>query len=162
MDSEFASAGPLYRAVRVLVTTRPVAWLSARYLPTLDRLAFRWTGGRITPSALVTGLPVVQMTTTGARSGQPRTVRLLGIPDGRGYLVVAANFGQRSNPAWYANVRADPRVTIADTGYEVRELHGDERDAGFDRALMLNPGWRRFQRGAGGRAIPVLRLTPSS
>jgi deazaflavin-dependent oxidoreductase (nitroreductase family) len=147
--------------MRLLVTTRPIAWLSARYLPTLDRFAFRVTRGRFTPSAWVTGLPIVTMTTTGARSGRPQTVRLLGIPEGDGYLVVAANFGAGVNPAWYYNVRAHLRVTIDSGGYDVTELQDDERDAGFERALALNPGWTRFRERAGARAIPVLRLTPA-
>lgn len=111
-------------------------------------------------SAWVTGLPIVSMTTVGARTGIPRTVRLLGIPDGDGYLVIAANFGDRTNPAWYHNVLADPRVTIADRDFVVSELSGDDRDAGFDRALSLNPGWTRFREQAGPRQIPVLRLAP--
>ena len=166
MHSEFDAAGLLQRRMRLLVTTRPVAWLSARYLPGLDRLAFRLTRGRVTPSAWITGLPIVQMTTVGARTGQPRTVRLLGIPHGDGYLIIAANFGEEENPAWYYNVRAHPRVTITTSAtsrdYDVHELEGDERAAGFDRALLLNPGWTRFRERAVSRVIPVLRITPSA
>src|SRR5262249_14949727 len=147
--SDFQTSGIVRRSIRLLVTTRPVAWLSARYLPTIDRLAFRLSRGRFTPSAWITGLPVVQMTSTGARTGTPPTVRLLGIPDGGGYLVIAANFGDSRNPAWYHNVRAHPHVTVTTgqtTGdYAAHELDGDERAAGFDRALLLNPGWTRFR-----------------
>lgn len=164
MPTEFGASGTLRRGLRLLVTTRPVAFLSARYLPSIDRVAFRWTRGRVTPSAVITGLPIIQMTTIGARSGRPRTVRLLGVPDGDGFLVIAANFGGESHPAWYFNVRAHPRVTIT-TGdeqrdYDVRELAGDERSDGYDRALLLNPGWTRFRDRAGSRAIPVFRMTP--
>ena len=166
MHSEFDAAGLLQRRMRLLVTTRPVAWLSARYLPGLDRLAFRLTRGRVTPSAWITGLPIVQMTTVGARTGQPRTVRLLGIPHCDGYLIIAANFGEEENPAWYYNVRAHPRVTITTSAtsrdYDVYELEGDERAAGFDRALLLNPGWTRFRQRTVSRVIPVLRITPSA
>lgn len=166
MPSDFATSGVLRRGVRLLVTTRPIAWLSARYLAGIDRVAFRATGGRFTPSAWLTGLPVIRLTTTGARSGQPRTVRLLGVPDGRGYLVIAANFGDDRNPAWYHNVRKLPRVTVeTDSGaaeYDAVQLEGDERSAGFDRALALNPGWTRFRRRAGAREIPVPRLTPAT
>jgi deazaflavin-dependent oxidoreductase (nitroreductase family) len=162
VGSEFRATGLVRRGMRLLVTTRPVAWLSARYLPKFDRLAYRVTRGTVTPSALITGLPIVEMTTTGARTGQPRTVRLLGIPDGGDYLVVAANFGEKSNPAWYHNVRAFPRVTVTigatSREYDVHELTGDQRAAGFDRALSLNPGWTRFREQAGSRDIPVLRL----
>lgn len=164
MHTDFDSSGALRRRMRLLVTTRPVAWLSARYLPEIDRLTFRLSKGRLTPSAWLTGLPVIQMTTTGARTGAPRVVRLLGIPDGTGYLVVAANFGDDRHPAWYHNVRAHPRVVVtteADSRtFGVRELGGPERDAGFERALELNPGWTRFRRRVQSREIPVLRLIP--
>jgi deazaflavin-dependent oxidoreductase (nitroreductase family) len=164
MNAEFAEAGFVRRRVRLLVTTQPIARLSARLLPGLDRIAYRLSRGRLTPSAWITGLPVVQMTTTGARTGQPRTVRLLGVPHGDGFLVVAANFGDARNPAWYYNTLAHPRVTVtagAPRGdYEVRELSGEERTAGFDRALLLNPGWSRFRQRAGSRSIPVLAVSP--
>jgi deazaflavin-dependent oxidoreductase (nitroreductase family) len=162
---EYRGSGPLRRVARLLVTTRPVAWLSARYLPTIDRVVFGLTSGTVTPSALLTGLPVVEVATIGARTGLPRTVRLLGIPDGADLLLVAANFGQPTNPAWYYNLRACRRVTVTAYGtsgeYDVTELTGSQRDAGFDRALTLNPGWRRFRDRAGSRQIPVLRLAPA-
>jgi deazaflavin-dependent oxidoreductase (nitroreductase family) len=119
--------------------------------------------GRVTLSVWVTGLPVVELVTTGARSGEPRHARVLGIPAADGFLVVAANFGQASNPAWYHNLLAHPQASvIADraTGeYHARELSGDERERGFQLAVSLNPGWRRFKERAGPRTIPVVRLT---
>jgi len=162
-DPRYASAGVLRRQVRILVTSRPLAWLAALLLPGLDRAAFRLTRGRVTFSAWVTGLPVVQLTTIGARSSAPRTARVLGIPDAGGFIVVAANFGQTANPAWYYNLRARPQAWIVADGvaveYRARELTGLERDQGFQRAISLNPGWRRFQKRARPRAIPVMRLT---
>jgi deazaflavin-dependent oxidoreductase (nitroreductase family) len=157
--SDFGSAGPVRRGVRLLVTRGPVAALSARFLPTLDAYAVRLVGTPL--SAWLTGLPIVELTTTGARSGEPRVNRVMGIPTDVGYLVVAANFGATRNPAWYANLRAHPAVEVTDaTGaapYVARELGGAEREAGFARALELNPGWRRFQERAG-RPIPVVEL----
>jgi deazaflavin-dependent oxidoreductase (nitroreductase family) len=164
-ESAFADAGPVRRAVRLAVTSRPVARLSARFLPAADRVAARLTRGRVTLSAWVTGLPVVAVRTVGARSGLPRTVRLLGIPDGPGVVVIAANFGQRRNPAWYHNVRAHPEVAILRDGTErpfrAEELVGAERDEWFGRAVRMNPGWTRF-RDRAERDIPVLRLAPAA
>lgn len=48
------------------------------------------------------------LSTKGARTGEPRIVRVLGTPDGDGFIIVAANFGQRANPACYYNLRAHP------------------------------------------------------
>ncbi|MGD9529859.1 nitroreductase family deazaflavin-dependent oxidoreductase [Pseudonocardia sp.] len=146
------------------MTSRPVAWLSVRLLPGLDRAIYRLTGGRFTFSAWVTGLPVVLLCTTGARSGRTRTARVLGIPDGDGLVVIAANFGQTSHPAWYHNVRAHPEVTVVAGGarrnFHAHELAGAERAQQFERAVAMNPGWTRFQDRAGSRDIPVIRLEP--
>lgn len=160
----YAEAGPVRRAVRLAVTSRPVARLSVRLLPGLDRAVFRLTGGRVTPSAWVSGLPVVLLRTTGARTGQVREARVLGVPDGHGLVVIAANFGQPTNPAWYHNVRANPEVTVVDggvsRGFRAEELTGAERDRQFERAVRMNPGWLRFRDRAGVRDIPVVRLSP--
>jgi deazaflavin-dependent oxidoreductase (nitroreductase family) len=159
---DYAASGVFRRSIRLLVTSRPVAQLSARLLPSLDRVIYRVTQERLTFSAWVTGLPVLQLTTKGARTGEPRTARVLGIPDGDGLIIVAANFGQHANPAWYHNLRAHPRVSVvaddAEGDYYAHELSGAERERGFERALSLNPGWRRFQKRSGERAIPVIRL----
>jgi deazaflavin-dependent oxidoreductase (nitroreductase family) len=159
----FEQTGPVRRAVRLAVTSRPVAALSARFLPTLDRLSARLSGGRVVFSAWATGLPVVELRTVGARSGEPRPVRLLGVPDGDGVVVIAANFGRTRHPAWYHNLRARPavEVVVGDVRRSLvaRELFGTEREAEFARAVAMNPGWRRFRDRAGPRDIPVLRLS---
>lgn len=159
---EYAAASGFRRWVRLLVTRRSVAWLSARLLPALDRVGYRVTRGRFTFSAWVTGLPVLLLTTKGARTGERRTTRVLGVPDGDGFIIVAANFGQRANPAWYYNLRAHPQVIVtageATVEYQAHVLAGTEREHGFQRALSLNPGWRRFQKQSGDRVIPVVRL----
>lgn len=117
---DYAAASAFRRSMRVLVTSRPAAWLSSRLLPGLDRVAYRVVRGRLTFSAWVTRLPVLLLTTNGARTGEPRTARVLDIPDGDGFIIVAANFGQRANPAWYHNLRAHPRVCVAAGAPRVR------------------------------------------
>ena len=141
---DFGVSGVLQQRMRLLVTRRPVAWLSAWLLPGIDARVYRLTRGRVTLSAWITGLPIVELVTTGARSGELRHARVLGIPAADGFLVIAANFGQASNPAWYHNLLAHPQASvIADraTGeYQARELSGDERERGFQLAVSLNPG----------------------
>jgi deazaflavin-dependent oxidoreductase (nitroreductase family) len=77
--------------------------------------------------------------------------------------VIAANFGQASNPAWYHNLRAHPQASVtanrATGEYHAQELSGEERERGFQLAVSLNPGWRRFKGRAGPRTLPVVRLT---
>jgi hypothetical protein len=105
--------GPLRRVVRKAAEIIPMALVPGRVLPRLDRGVFRLTQGRTTFSAWVSGLPIVMLTTTGARTGQPRTLPILGLPDGDRLVVIASNFGRPQHPGWYYNLRAHPLAVIS-------------------------------------------------
>lgn len=160
----YDEAGWLRRGIRRTITRRPLADLSARMLPTIDRAALRLTRGRWLLSGWLTGLPVVRLVTVGARTGLDRSALVMAIPDADGLLVAAANFGSDRSPGWLHNVRTHPdvRVVVAGTERPMRaeELRGEERELGFESALRMNPSWVRFRRGAGARTIAVLRLAP--
>jgi deazaflavin-dependent oxidoreductase (nitroreductase family) len=164
MSYAYRHAGPVRRTVRQMSATRPVAWLSALVLHRLDGLVYRRTRGRATFSSWVSGLPVVMLTTTGARTGRARTVPVLGLSDADGLVVIASNFGRAHHPAWYHNLRADPRASIVVGGVatrlRARELSGAERERHFRRGVAVNPGWVRYRRRAR-RHIPVILLTPA-
>lgn len=108
------------------------------------------------------GARLLLLTTTGARSGQPRTTPLAYLPDGGDrMLVIASAGGAPSNPAWFHNLRANPRAII-ETGVftfdvQARVLEGAERDAAFARAVEGDPGWADYQAKTA-RTIPVLAL----
>lgn len=161
----YTDAGVVRRVVRQASTRRPFAWLSARILHHIDRLVLRATRGRATFSGWVSGLPVVLLTTTGARTGLQRTTPVLGIVDGDRLVVIAANFGSQQHPAWYHNLRARPEVSVTVDGvtrqYRAQQLAGDERERQFRIAVQLNPGWLRYRSWAGEREIPVIRLVPA-
>lgn len=151
------------RATRRLIAARPVTWLLARGMHRLDGAALRLSGGRTTASALFTGLPLITLTTTGAKSGQPRRVPLVGIPDGARLILIASNWGQAKHPAWLHNIRANPRVMVsgrdvaAERLYVARELTGAEREAAWARAVALYPGYAGYAARAG-REIGVVAL----
>ena len=151
------------RGVRRIIATQPVAWLLARTIHHVDGAALRLSGGRTTASALFSGLPIIQLTTIGAKSGQPRTVPLVGIPDGDRLILIASNWGQTKHPAWYHNVRANPIVIVTRDGqaraYKAREVTGEERAACWARAVALYPGYRGYAARAG-RGIPVVVVEP--
>ncbi len=158
------------RLVRTAAASAPGAWLFARTLHHLDRLTLRLTGGRTTAAALSTGLPLITLTTTGAKSGQPRSVPLLGIPDGPNIILVASNWGQAHHPAWYYNLRAHPEVTVTVNGpsangrslpYTARQLTGEERARCWQKAVNTYAGYEAYVRRARNRQIPVLLLTPT-
>ena len=72
---------------------------------------YRKTGGRI-GGKFLNGAPVLLLTTTGRKSGQPRTTPLLYLADGDRVIVVASKGGLPTNPLWYLNLKADPNVTV--------------------------------------------------
>ena len=95
---------------------------------------FRLTRGRATFTSWLAGLPVAWLTTTGAKSGARRTSPVLAIPCGDGRLIViASNYGQRSNPSWYHNLRKNPRTRVL--------FDGDERARWYERGIEIYPGW---------------------
>src|SRR3954471_19520863 len=161
---DYAKAGPWRRMVLKTAPTRPMTWLYARIQRPLDERVYRLTRGRATLSSVLAGLPVVMLTTTGARSGAPRTVPLVAVPDGDRLIVVASNYGGAHHPAWYHNLRAHPRATVSVRGQvrevEARELSEAERDACFRRAVRLYPGFVTYRERATDRDIPVLVLEP--
>jgi deazaflavin-dependent oxidoreductase (nitroreductase family) len=161
----YADANPAYRLVRWFATTGPGDWLFANVLRRLDGPVYRLTSGRRTAASLLSGLPVVQLTTTGARTGRPRTVPVLGVPTPGGLAVFASNFGRRRQPGWYHNLRAHPvaTVTVRGTAAPVRavEAVGEARAEAWRRGLAVFPGWDAYQSRAGGRDIAVFLLVPA-
>ena len=87
----FDQANTLQRGMRLLAGTRPMAWLFARVLHHLDGPVMRRSAGRHSVSACLTGLPIIELTTVGARSGESRTLPLVGVPDGDRLVLVASN-----------------------------------------------------------------------
>jgi deazaflavin-dependent oxidoreductase (nitroreductase family) len=164
MATTYDEANPLQRAIRRFAACGPGSWLLARVLDRLDRPIYRLTRGRHTFASLVSGLPVVMLTTTGARSGRPRTVPLLGLPTPDGMAVVASNFGKPHHPAWYHNLRADPHGELAVAGRTQRfravEAGGERRERIWAQGLTVYPGWSQYEMRASNRRIRVLVLEP--
>ncbi len=158
----FADANAIQRLLRRLAASGPGSWLFARILHHIDRPVYRLTGGRHTFATLVSGLPVVMLTTTGARSGLPRTVPVLGLPTPDGIAVIASNYGQARHPAWYHNLRADPEGEIAVDGERRRfravEAQGERRDRIWQQGLRVYPGWSQYERRAPNRRIAIFVL----
>jgi deazaflavin-dependent oxidoreductase (nitroreductase family) len=160
----YAQAGAARRAVRWFAATRLGDRLFADVLRRLDGPVYRLTSGRHTAANLLSGLPVVQLTTTGARTGRPRTVPVLGLPTSAGLAVIASNFGRPRQPGWYHNLRADPGATVTVRGIVTRvhaaEATGRMRDQVWRSGLEVFPGWAAYQQRAGGREIAVFLLRP--
>ena len=160
----YAQANLLQRSLRRLGASGPGSWLFVRILHRIDRPVHRLTRGRHTFTSLLAGLPVVMLTTTGARSGAARTVPVLGVPTEEGLVVVASCFGQARHPAWHHNLRANPDATVIvdGAGHAVRavEAHGEQRARIWREGLTVYPGWSQYERRAAHREIAVYVLQP--
>ena len=154
-----------WQAIKQVAATRPGAWTLARVLPPIDRGTYRLTNGRVLLVEVVSGLQSVLVTTTGARSGLPRSVPLTVIPSGPDLAVIGTNFGGTSTPAWVHNLRADPSAVVERAGRRVPvravELTGAERDAVWEKARATYVGYGHYARRITGREITVWRLTPA-
>jgi deazaflavin-dependent oxidoreductase (nitroreductase family) len=153
------------RMMRLSGAVPPISWLYARTLHHIDRAVYRVSRGRATFTSWVTGLPIVMLTTRGAKSGRPRTLPVLGVPHEGSLVVIASNYGQEHNPAWYHNLRAHPRASIIFEGERrevmARELSGEESERCYARGVEIYPGWTSYRRRAANREIPVIELRPA-
>lgn len=158
----YEQANLVQRALRRFAASGPGSWLFARVLHRIDRPVYRLTGGRHTFANLLSGIPVVMLTTTGARSGVPRIVPVLGLPTPDGLVVIASNFGQARHPAWYHNLRANPEghatVNGINRAFHATEADGDVRERIWQEGLKVYPGFSQYERRASHRRIAVFVL----
>ena len=110
------------------------------------------------------GLPVIILTTTGARTGSTHKNPIMRVEKEGVYLAVASYAGGPRNPQWYYNLVAHPDARVQD-GAEIRqvrarELSGAEKQHWWDIADALNPNYARY-RATAGRDIPLLALEPA-
>lgn len=108
------------------------------------------------------GAPMLVLTTTGAKSGTPRTVPLVYLADGERVIIFASKAGAPTNPDWYHNLLANPRVSV-ELGDETFEavasvVEGDERDRLYATQASFMPGFTEYQEKTE-RLIPVVALT---
>ncbi|MGW1073787.1 nitroreductase family deazaflavin-dependent oxidoreductase [Streptomyces sp. NPDC002537] len=145
-------------------STRTFARIGPYFLPALDRAVHRLSGGRTMLSARL--LPSVVLTSTGARSGQPRRTPLACMREGdpaSAWVVVGSNFGRPGHPAWTANLLAHPDAEISWKGRDVpvraRLLRGTERAAAWAAVVKFWPPYARYQARVE-REIRLFRLEP--
>lgn len=111
------------------------------------------------------GVPILLLTTTGRRSGQPRTTPLIHARDGDDYLVVASMGGAPQHPQWYLNLVADPSAQIQDRSEHIdvtAHTAGDDEKARLWKIVTAQwPNYGVYQRRTD-RIIPVVVLSPSA
>ena len=136
----------------------------AKYLHRMDATVLRWSQDRKSLTTMLTGLPVVVLSTTGARSGVTRTIPVAGIPDGEKIILVPSSFGSLTYPAWYYNLRAYPEVKLSLNGqtqeYVARIANQGERQNYWQLAVYYYPGYQSYEKRGSGREIPIFILEP--
>ncbi|MEU0198646.1 MULTISPECIES: nitroreductase family deazaflavin-dependent oxidoreductase [unclassified Streptomyces] len=149
------------RIVQKVSSTRGFARVAPYVVPALDRAVHRLTRGKVLLSARL--LPGVVLTSTGARSGQPRRTPLACVPEdgGRGWILVGSNFGRPGHPAWSHNLLAHPEAEINWKGRDIpvtaRLLEGEERATAWQAVLAFWPPYAAYQARVE-REIRVFRL----
>jgi deazaflavin-dependent oxidoreductase (nitroreductase family) len=151
------------RAVWRVSASRPGAWLFGKALHHLDKALLGLSRGQLTLPGVLAGLPVLTLTTTGARSGRRRSTPLIGVPAGDDIAVIGTRFGQPGTPGWYYNLRANPaaEVTYQSTSVSVvaREADGAEWRAIWASARRTYAGYEAYARRITGRPIHIMVLS---
>ena len=122
------------------------------------------TGGQEGNTLRETGIPIIVLTARGAKTGYVRKFALMRVEHDGSYALVASKGGAPTDPAWLANLRADPdNVWIQDgptpVRMSVREITGDEYDLWWERSAAVFPTYNEY-RAKTDRHITVLVASP--
>jgi deazaflavin-dependent oxidoreductase (nitroreductase family) len=146
-----------------LAASKPALAVLRRVAMPFEPTVMKATRGRLTLSPT---LPVVVLTSVGARSGERRGVPLAYFTDGCDVILIASNYGGSRHPAWYHNLRAHPEceLYIGPRGgrFVASEVDGADRDRLYGLAVDRLAGvFALHEKRSGDRSIPVMRLTPT-
>ena len=148
------------RAMEAFPSSKLGAAILSRVAPLIDRPLMRLSGGRVATTAMY---PTLLLTTTGRKSGEPRTAPLLYIEHGDDIAIIGTRFGNTNHPAWYLNLRAKPEARVLLDGEEfevsVRDASEHERAEVWQKATQIYGGFEKYQSRVGDRVIPILMLS---
>ena len=130
-----------------------------------DQVAtYEASGGREANTLGETGIPVIIVTSRGARSGKIRKFALMRVEHDGEYALVASMGGAPTHPGWYHNLIAEPLVMIQDGpephDYLTHVAEGDERATWWGRAVEVFPSYADYEAKTD-RVIPVFVATPT-
>ena len=138
-----------------------LAQLLTRTIPPAHVLLYRLTRGRVGGRAA--RLPVLLLTTTGAKSGKRRTVPLCYLRDGPSYVVIGSNSGMRRHPGWCINLRKTPQALVqmgsARQRVRAEEAGPADRERLWAQVVARSPLYGTYQ-GRTTRQIPLVVLRP--
>jgi deazaflavin-dependent oxidoreductase (nitroreductase family) len=148
-----------YRAMVRFGRNRLSQFIARRITSRIDPWLYRSTGGHVT-----TGMGTIStapLTTTGAKSGQPREVQLAYFHDGSDPILIASNYGGPKHPQWYYNLKAHPECELVGeklVAIEVTDSAEHTRLYALDEGVYAGYGDYRAKTARIGRQIPIFRL----
>jgi len=150
--------------IQKLAATPFGIWLLSGTLYRIDKPLLHLTRNKTSFTSILAGLPVIVLTTTGAKSGLRRQTPLVALAEEDRIILIASYFGSTRHPSWYYNLKANPEVSVSHSGqsghYLARLASGEERTYYWQIAASLYPGYQLYEQKAGDRQIPVVVLEP--
>ncbi len=141
----------LYRRLLLAIAgAKPFTWVAANVYAPLDGWVYRRSNGRFSLSHIGRrpALQTLLLTTTGRKSGQPRSTPVLYLDHDGSLVVVGSNFGRDSHPSWTTNLIAHPDATalVHDAPRQVRARQAteDEKQALWPQLLEIYPPWQAY------------------
>jgi deazaflavin-dependent oxidoreductase (nitroreductase family) len=157
-----AKRGAFHSAYTRFMRTKAGRWVGINVASRVDPALLKLTRGYVGMGLM---LPSVNLTTTGAKSGQPRTTTVLYFSDGDDVILVPSSFGRVKHPAWYYNLKANPEATLETRGRSGRYIATEVDDAAerarlFSLVDRIYAGYADYRVRAAetGRVIPIMRL----
>jgi deazaflavin-dependent oxidoreductase (nitroreductase family) len=118
-----------------------------RLVGKLNAPIYRLSGGRV--GGKLGKAPILLLTTTGRKSGQPRTAPVLYLADGNRFVVINTNAGNDKTPAWSLNLRANPEAEVEigrnQVAVRARLAEGEERADLWRRSMEQYEGWDFYE-----------------
>jgi deazaflavin-dependent oxidoreductase (nitroreductase family) len=151
------------KLIHRFLMSRAVSAFLPMILHRADKLILKLTKGKHTVTEIV-GLPVIQLTAIGAKTGEARTMPLVSLFDGEKIALIGSNFGKKTNPGWYYNLKAHPQCEVQFNGcatkHIARQVEGEEREKYWNMAVSYYKGYEQYRIRAAHRQIPVMILEP--
>ena len=146
-------------------STRPGAWTFSKVLRHLDDAVGRLSRGRTSAPEVLAGLPVLDVATTGRKSGLRRTTHLIAVPSTTPSPCSAPTSGSPSTPAWVLNLEADPHASVTYQHRTVEAVARPATEAEHARVLagsaQVYGGYLKYQQRITGRRLRIFLLHPA-
>jgi deazaflavin-dependent oxidoreductase (nitroreductase family) len=157
-----AKPSAFQKMLHQILMLRPVTAFFAPWVHQLDKAILKITNGKYSGSEIL-GWNIIQLTTIGAKTNQPRVMPLVGLFDGEKIGLIASSLGRPHNPGWYYNLKKNPECEVQwnshSSKYIAHEAEDNEYEKYWQLALSYYAGYEKYKERAG-RKIPVMVLEP--